>query len=167
VGALAVVLMGVSGSGKTTVGRILARHLGWEFLDADDFHSQANVEKMRRGEPLTDADREPWLRALAASLREHLDGGESAVLACSALRAAYRDALHVDDRVRFAFLRAEKPLLETRLAGRSGHYFAPGLLQSQLETLEPPEEALLLDAARPPEHLAQDIERALGLSPRA
>jgi gluconokinase len=161
VGALAVVLMGVSGSGKTTVGRVLAGRLGWEFLDADDFHSPANVEKMRRSQALTDADRGPWLRALAASLREHLDAGTSAVLACSALKASYREVLHVDDRVRFAFLRAEMPLLRQRLSERSGHYFAPGLLQSQLETLEPPEAALTLDAARAPEDLAREIEQAL------
>ncbi len=161
--SVAVVLMGVSGSGKTTVGRLLAQRLRWPFLDADDFHPPSSVEKMRRGEPLTDADREPWLRALAATLRAHLDGGESAVLACSALKAAYRDGLHVDERVRFAFLRADKQLLEKRLAGRSGHYFAPALLQSQLETLEPPKDALTLDAALSPEDLVQEIQRTLGL----
>jgi gluconokinase len=163
--ALAVVLMGVSGSGKTTVGRILAGRLGWEFLDADDFHSPANVEKMRRGEPLDDADRRPWLLALAAALRERLDRGEGTVLACSALKAGYRDVLHVDDRVRFAFLSADRPLLEKRLAGRSGHYFDPGLLQSQLETLEVPEDALTLDAERAPHALARDVEQALGQGP--
>ncbi|HEY7514707.1 MAG TPA: gluconokinase [Vicinamibacteria bacterium] len=160
-GALAVVLMGVSGSGKTTVGRVLARRLGWAFLDADDFHSPRSVEKMRRGEPLTDDDRGPWLHALAASIRRHVDGGESVVLACSALKASYREVLQVDDRVRFAFLRADPSLLEKRLAGRSGHYFAPGLLQSQLETLEPPADALTLDASRPPAELAREVERVL------
>jgi gluconokinase len=158
-GALAVVVMGVSGSGKTTVGRILARRRGWTFLDADDFHSAASVQKMRRGEPLTDADRAPWLDALAAALREHLGRGDSVVLACSALKASYRDVLRVDDRVRFAFLRAAAPLLEQRLAGRAGHYFNPALLESQLETLEPPEDALVLDASRPPNELAVEIER--------
>ncbi len=153
--------MGVSGSGKTTVGRVLARRLACAFLDADDFHSPASVEKMRRGEPLSDADRVPWLDALAAALRGHLEGGESVVLACSALKASYRDVLRIDDRVRFAFLQADAPLLEKRLAGRSGHYFAPGLLQSQLETLEPPEDALVLDASRTPDELARDVENAV------
>jgi gluconokinase len=159
-GPVAVVLMGVSGSGKTTVGRLLASRLGWAFVDADDFHSAANVEKMRRGEPLTDADREPWLHALAAALRSRLDVSESVVLACSALKASYRAALHVDARVRFAFLNADAGLLQERLAGRAGHYFNPALLQSQLETLEPPQDALVVDASRPPEELALDIEQA-------
>jgi gluconokinase len=159
--ALAVVLMGVSGSGKTTVGQLLAGRLGWAFLDADDFHSPANVEKMRRGDALTDSDRGPWLDSLAAALRRHLGGGESVVLACSALKSAYRDALHIDDRVRFAFLDADAPLLQQRLAGRAGHYFNPALLQSQLATLEPSQDALVLDASRPPEEIAVEIERAL------
>jgi gluconokinase len=157
---VAVVLMGVSGSGKTTVGRLLAGRLGWAFLDADEFHSTANVEKMRRGEPLTDADRDPWLQALAAALRKHLDSGESLVLACSALKASYRTVLRIDDRVRFAFLRAGAPLLQQRLGGRAGHYFNPALLQSQLETLEPPDDAVVLDASRPPDELALAIEQA-------
>jgi gluconokinase len=161
VGALAVVLMGVSGSGKTTVGRVLASRLGWTFLDADDFHSPESVEKMRRGEALTDADRGPWLHALAAEIRGRLEGGESVVLACSALKASYRDVLYVDGRVRFAFLRADPSLLRQRLAGRSGHYFNPGLLKSQLETLEPPEDALVLDASRTPDELARDVEAAV------
>jgi gluconokinase len=160
-GALAVVVMGVSGSGKTTVGRVVARRRGWTFLDADDFHSAASVEKMRRGEALTDADRAPWLHALAAALREHLGRGDGVVLACSALKASYRDVLRVDDRVRFAFLQAGAPLLEQRLAGRAGHYFNPALLESQLETLEPPEDAIVLDASRPPDQLALEIERRL------
>jgi gluconokinase len=160
-GELAVVLMGVSGSGKTTVGRLLAGRLHWPFLDADDFHSPANVEKMRRGEALTDADRGPWLETLAGALRRQLDAGRSVVLACSALKSAYRDVLRVDERVRFAFLSADPDLLHQRLAGRAGHYFNPALLKSQLETLEPPEDALVLDASRPPEELALAVEQAL------
>jgi gluconokinase len=159
---VAVVLMGVSGSGKTTVGRLLADRLGWTFLDADDFHTAANVEKMRRGEPLTDADRGPWLHALASALRDRLDGGDSVVLACSALKSDYRDVLRIDDRVRFAFLEADAALLQGRLAGRAGHYFNPALLASQLATLEPPDDALVLDASRPPEEIALEIEGSLG-----
>ena len=115
--------MGVSGSGKTTVGRLLGQHLGWTFLDADDFHPPANVEKMRRGDPLTDADRDPWLQALADALRVRLDRGESVVLACSALKESYRDRLRVDERVRFVVLRADPDVLRRRLADRSGALF--------------------------------------------
>ena len=166
--AAAVVLTGVSGTGKTTVGLLLARHLGWPFLDADDFHPPANVGKMQRGEPLTDADREPWLLALVAALRERLDRGESTILACSALKQVYRDRLRLDERVRFVHLRADPELLRRRLAQRAGHFFAPELLASQLETLETPKDVPTFDAARPPEILMRDIERDLGLasSPR-
>ncbi len=161
--AAAVVLMGVSGTGKTTVGRLLARHLGWSFLDADDFHPRANVEKMRRGQPLTDADRDPWLHALAAALRESLVSGESVVLACSALKQSYRDRLRFDDRVRFVVLQADAELLRHRLADRPGHFFDPRLLASQLETLEVPNDAPALDAAAAPDELVRDIVRALAL----
>jgi carbohydrate kinase (thermoresistant glucokinase family) len=163
--ANAVVLMGVSGSGKTTVGRLLAQRLGWTFLDADDFHPPANVEKMRRGEPLVDADRGPWLQALADDLRVRLDRGESAVLACSALKQSYRNRLRVDERVRFVVLRADPDVLRRRLADRPGHYFAPSLLASQLETLELPRDALILDASGSPNVLVHEIETALGLDP--
>ena len=155
--------MGVSGSGKTTVGRLLGQHLGWTFLDADDFHPPANVEKMRRGDPLTDADRDPWLQALADTLRVRLDRGESVVLACSALKESYRDRLRVDERVRFVVLRADPDVLRRRLADRPGHYFAPSLLASQLETLEMPSDALILDASGSPSVLVHEIETALGL----
>jgi gluconokinase len=161
--ASAVVLMGVSGSGKTTVGRLLAERLHWTFLDADDFHLPANVEKMRRGDPLTDADREPWLGALAAVLRESLDRTESVVLACSALKQCYRDRLRVDERVRFVVLKADPDVLRRRLADRPGHYFAPSLLASQLETLELPRDALIVDASASPDALAREIETTLGL----
>lgn len=159
----AVVLAGVSGSGKTTVGKALARDLDWTFLDADNFHSSANVEKMRAGEPLTDEDREPWLQALAVAVRERLARSEGVVLACSALKQSYRERLRVDESVRFAFLEADAELLRQRLEERTSHYFPAGLLASQLQTLEPPTDALTLDAALPPDALVREVERAFGL----
>jgi len=159
--AAAVVLMGVAGTGKTTVGRLLAEDLGWLFLDADDFHSPANVAKMRRGEPLDDADREPWLDALRSRLAEELEAGRSVVLACSALKAAYRRKLAVDERVRFVHLTGDPELLRRRLGERQAHYFAPGLLDSQLATLEEPVGFLTLDVAPSPQELVLEIEQQL------
>src|SRR5579884_1235439 len=129
-----VVVMGVSGAGKTTVGRALAAALGWPFVDADDLHPAANVEKMRRGQPLDDADRAPWLAAVASTIRSMRDG----VVACSALKRAYRDLLRVRDDVRFVYLAVDEKVLAARLAARQGHYMPPSLLPSQLATLEPP-----------------------------
>lgn len=156
--------MGVSGVGKTTVGRLLADRLGWEYLDADDFHSPANKEKMARGEPLTDADRAPWLDALALALRSRLDSGAGAVLACSALKRAYRRQLGVGPEVRFVYLRADAETLRRRLEERKGHYFQPGLLASQLEALEEPSDAVAIDALAPPEAVASQITSALGIN---
>lgn len=156
--------MGVSGAGKTTVGRALARDLCWRFVDADDFHPAANVAKMERGEPLDDRDREPWLTRLAELLREHIARGESLVLACSALKASHRARLRVDPvAVRFVHLRATVELLRERLAGRRGHFFDPALLQSQLDALEPPEDALVVDAARQVDDLVGELRGRLGL----
>ena len=158
-----VVLMGVSGVGKTTLGRLLAADLGWSFLDADDFHPAANVEKMARGLPLTDADREPWLESLTAALRQRLARGESAVLACSALKQAYRDRLRFDPSVRFVHLKADPEVIRGRLEQRRGHFFAPELLASQLEALEEPEGALAVDVTEPPEVVVRRIVHGLGL----
>jgi gluconokinase len=160
-----VVLMGVSGSGKTTVGRILARELGWTFLDADDYHPAANVEKMRRGVPLNDDDRAPWLVALRKRIDEARDAGEDVVLACSALKHAYQDYLarHGPEGVRYVYLHGSEELLRRRLAERKGHFMNPGLLHSQFETLEPPEGTLRVEVSAPPEVVAGEIRRALGL----
>lgn len=139
-----VVIMGVSGAGKTTVGRALAVRTGWTFADADDVHPPENVAKMARGEPLTDADREPWLRALAALIGAHLSRGEPLVLACSALKARYRDLLRRPE-VRFVLLEGTPETIRARLAARAGHYMKAGLLESQFEALEKPRHALVLD----------------------
>ena len=155
--------MGPSGAGKSTVGRALADALGWEFLEGDDFHPQANIEKMQRGQPLDDRDRAPWLTRLQAEIRARLDANTNAVLACSALKRAYQRQLVVDDRVRLVNLQASPELLAERLAARHGHFMPPSLLKSQLQTLEPPEHAIDVDAGRPLadiiRQLRQRIER--------
>ena len=134
-----VIVAGVSGSGKSTVGALLAGRLGWRFADADDFHPAANVEKMRAGIPLTDADRWPWLRAVAAWMDECIARGEDAVVACSALRRSYRDLLLTGrPEVRMVFLAPDREVLARRLAARHGHFFPEQLLGTQFDALEPP-----------------------------
>ncbi|MCX7892988.1 MAG: gluconokinase [Burkholderiales bacterium] len=150
-----VVVMGVAGAGKTTVGRLLARHLAARFADADDFHPPENVAKMRAGVALDDADRAPWLARLNALVAASAAAGEPLVLACSALKRAYRERLADGvPGVRFVFLDGPRELLARRLAGRTGHYMNPDLLDSQLATLERPEGAIVLAIDAPPETIA-------------
>ncbi len=158
---MVLVLMGVTASGKTTVGRVLAREVGYDFYDADDFHPCANVEKMRRGMPLDDADRRPWLEVLRQLIRRCLDEKRAAVLACSALKEAYRDYLLIDPRVRLVYLEASQDLIRQRLSRRRGHFMHPALLESQFATLEAPEEALWVDASRSPAEIVSAIRRGL------
>lgn len=157
--------MGVSGVGKTTVGVRLAADLGWTFIEADEFHPPKNVEKMRAGDPLTDDDRWPWLQALQRRLKEACARKENAVLACSALRSEYRRYLEqgCPERIHYVYLRASPELIRQRLADRAGHFMNPALLDSQFETLEPPEGKLEVDAAPPPEVIAAEIRSQLGL----
>jgi carbohydrate kinase (thermoresistant glucokinase family) len=154
-----LVVMGPSGAGKTTVGRALAVALGWHFVEGDDLHPAANVAKMRRGEGLTDEDREPWLRAIAATAADALDRGLSIVIACSALKARYRDVIRGGrDDVHFVYLSAGPELLRRRVATRSGHFAGPALVTSQLAALEEPvEDALTLDARQPVDALVTSI----------
>ena len=143
----ALVVMGVSGSGKTTVGSALAQRLGWTFLDADDLHPPANIAAMAAGHPLTDAERAPWLDAVA----EWVQGHRPCVVACSALRRRYRDVLR-GDGVLFVYLEADPALLAARLGRRTGHFMPPSLLGSQLDTLEPPgpdEASVTVEASAP------------------
>jgi gluconokinase len=147
-----VIVAGVSGSGKTTVGAMLAGRLHWLFADGDDFHPAANIEKMRAGVPLTDADRWPWLRAIADWMDERIARDESAVVACSALKRSYRDIL-LDGRpdARLVFLMVDREVLARRLAARHGHFFRAELLDSQFGTLELPQ---------PDEHAVTVIEHS-------
>jgi gluconokinase len=153
-----VVVMGVAGAGKTTVGQLLAAALEAEFIDADDHHPPDNVAKMRAGTPLTDADRQPWLACLNALLREREAAGRSAVLACSALKAIYREALLEElPAARVVHLRGAKPLIASRLAGRRGHYMNPGLLESQFAALEEPADAIVVDIGGTPEAIVAAV----------
>lgn len=160
---MVVIVMGVSGSGKTTVGGRLARELGWAFYEGDDFHPPANIEKMRSGAPLNDADRLPWLRTLGSVIERCLATGEDAVIACSALKDAYRRLLGADrPGVAVVYLRGGAGLIERRLVARQGHFMPPGLLESQLAALEEPAEALTLNAALDPAALVAAVRSHLG-----
>jgi len=160
---MVVVLMGVAGSGKTTVGRLLAAELGWKFYDADDFHPAANVEKMARGVALDDADREPWLETLRDLVRDCLARGESAVLACSALKESYRRHLLVGEGVRLVYLKGDYELISQRLKERRGHYMKPQLLDSQFAALEEPGRESHFDAAAPPAEIVKAVRGRLGV----
>jgi gluconokinase len=159
---MVIVLMGVSGAGKSTVGARLAAMLGWPFHDGDDLHSAKSRAKMRRGEPLTDEDRAPWLLRLRALIDGCLRRHESAVVACSALREAYRAAIAADRRqVRFVYLRGSYETIAARLESRRGHFMPPALLRSQFETLEEPRDAIAVDVEAPPDAIAAEIRRRL------
>jgi gluconokinase len=154
-----VVVMGVSGSGKSTVGKLLAEHLGYRFLDADEFHPPANVAKMAAGTPLTDADRLPWLQNLNARLLEN----QQAILACSALKASYRKILAQGvDHCRFVHLRGSIELIRSRLTERRHRFMPASLLESQFAALEPPRGAIEIDIAQPPERCVEAILAAFG-----
>jgi gluconokinase len=160
-----IIVMGVSGSGKSTVGAALADALGWPFVDADDYHLPASVAKMTAGDPLTDADRGPWLDRLREVIAGALARGEPLVLACSALRGAYRRRLDGGDglRVRFVHLTGPPALFRARLDGRAGHFMKAAMLESQLAALEPPEEALAVDAGLPVDRVVERVRSTLGL----
>jgi gluconokinase len=158
----AVVVMGVSGCGKTEVGRSLAQRLGASFIDADDLHPPANVEKMRRGIPLADADRAPWLGLLNARLREAVAAGRPVVLACSALKQRYRDLLAADvPGLRFVHLSGSRELIAARLAARRHRYMPASLLDSQFAALEPPADAITIDVAMPVDKVVDAAATAL------
>jgi gluconokinase len=159
-----VVVMGTTGSGKTTVGTLLAKRLGWEFVDADDFHPPANVEKMKHGIPLTDADREPWLKALHDKIVEWNAEKRNVVLACSALRQSYRDELRASPDVKFVYLKGSYELFSRRVLARKGHFAKQDLLASQFATLEEPSDAVAVDAAHSPEEIVSEVRRQLSFA---
>jgi len=166
-GGFVILVMGVAGSGKTTIGRALAAATEARFIDADDYHSPANVQKMSRGEALTDGDRAPWLAALRQVIAGVLHEGGRAVLACSALKQAYRDVLRVDEaRVPLVYLRGSRALIAQRLSERQGHYASGSLLDSQLATLEAPAGALEVDVAAAPAAIVRDVLQRLGFAAR-
>jgi gluconokinase len=164
----ALIVMGVSGSGKTTIGKRLAARMSWRYEDADTFHPASNVAKMSAGKPLTDEDRWPWLKAIAVEIDRVCSAGERAVIGCSALRRIYRDVLvHGRTDIRFIYLKGTQALIADRLSERKGHFMPPGLLTSQFETLEPPsndEHAVTVTIDGPVENIVDDILRQLALS---
>ena len=160
---MVLLLMGVSGSGKTTVGRMLASELGWEFADGDDYHPAANVEKMRNGIPLTDADRAPWLETLRALIAGWIAARKNAVLACSALKGVYRESLQIGPEVQVVYLRGTPQLLRQRLRARVGHLMTERMLESQLAALEEPEDSVVVDVDWAPARIVAEILARLGL----
>jgi gluconokinase len=161
--AMVVIVMGVTGAGKTTVGRALAEALGWEFQDGDDLHSEENKRKMHLGIALDDADRAPWLSALRELIETMLAEGRDGVVACSALKQSYRDELVVEpNAVKVVYLKGAKSVIEQRLRNRTGHFMNPDLLQSQFDTLEEPRDAIVVDAAAAPEAIVDEIKLRIG-----
>jgi gluconokinase len=161
---MVVVVMGVSGAGKTTVGMALAVSLGWRFVEGDTLHPVANREKMRAGVPLTESDRAPWLAAVHAVAERAMERRESIVIACSALKRRYREILRGDCRgVRFAYLQVLQATAAARSATRVGHFAGPTLVPSQFETLEEPADALTIDGTRPPEEIVAAIRCEFGM----
>ena len=158
-----VVLMGVAGVGKTTVGKLLADQLGWMFVDADDFHSAANIEKIRQGVALDESDREPWLEGIRTAEVRWTAQGQDVVLACSALRYAYREKLNVGPEARFVYLKGSRELISERLRSRRGHFANPLLLASQFDTLEEPHDAITVAAEKLPGDIVAEIRTRLGL----
>jgi gluconokinase len=165
-GIVVIVLMGVSGAGKTTVGQLLASELEWDFADGDDYHSPPNVEKMRSGIPLTDADRAPWLETLRTVIANRIATGKNTVLACSALKQTYRQVLQVGPEVSIVYLKGSPQVLQQRLRERRGHFMTEGMLASQLAALEAPADAVAVDADRSPAEIVTAIRARLALPER-
>lgn len=159
-----IIIMGVSGSGKSTIGKLLADALNWEFQDADNFHSTANIEKMRLGIPLNDTDRKPWLKDLQTAIAVWLQQNTNVVLACSALKADYRQYLVLDSgRIQLVYLQGSLNLLQQRLLGRQNHFMSEKLLNSQLEALEEPDDAICVDISEPPQLIVENLKTVIGL----
>ena len=156
-----IIVMGVVGAGKTTVGSLLASQLAWEFADADDFHPPVNVEKIRHGIPLNDEDREPWLERLRQAIDQWIVDAKNVVLACSALKGEYRRKLSAGSQVRFVYLKGSADLIAGRLRSRHGHFAGESILASQLADMEEPEGALTVEISQTPEQIVNEIRKAL------
>lgn len=160
--AMIIIVMGVSGSGKTTIGKLLAKELGWLFYEGDDFHPASNIEKMKRGIPLTDEDREPWLGTIQRLVEQLIRERKQAVIACSALKESYRKKIKDDHQdVRFVYLKGDAALIASRMRRRHGHFMPPDLLATQFATLEEPEDAISADVSLPPQKIVRTIQKSL------
>lgn len=161
---LILIITGVSGSGKTTVGKLVSQQLSWPFYEGDDFHPAANVKKMQSGQPLNDEDRFPWLESLRQLIEKLVPEKQSAVIACSALKESYRKILSDGlSEVRFVYLKASYEEISPRLMSRKGHFMPPELLKSQFETLQSPKDAIVVDASQTPEVIVAEIRKELNL----
>jgi gluconokinase len=156
-----IILMGVSGSGKTTIGKLLAHDVGCDFYDADDLHSPENIAKMSQGLPLTDEDRQPWLQSLRALILDSLLKGNQAVIGCSALKETYRSILHVNDNVQFVYLKGSFELIKARLVHRQNHFMSESLLADQFATLEEPRGIPAVDISATPQEIVDAIRGIL------
>jgi gluconokinase len=159
-----VVVMGVTGAGKTTIGNLLGRGLGWEFVDADSFHSPANVEKIKLGIPLDDADRAPWLKSLHRAIQQWVMEHRDVVLACSALKKNYRDQLSIGGEVKLVYLKGRYDQIYQRLRLRRGHFATEKILASQFAALEEPDDAITVEVDQSAEQIVAEIKRRLGLN---
>jgi len=158
-----IIIMGVSGAGKTTIGKLLAQELSWKFYDADDFHSAANKDKMSRGVPLADEDRADWLASLRGLLNQNIEVSQSVFLACSALKQEYRDILRVNNEIRFVYLCGSHQQIEARMKERKDHYMKAEMLSSQFATLEEPKDALIVDISKTPKEIVALIRKEWNL----
>lgn len=162
-----IILIGVAGSGKTTIGQLLSAKLQWPFFDADDFHPPSNIAKMAAGIPLEEEDRWPWLETLKEAISQEIAAGQNAIFACSALKESYRDFLTRDlEQTKLVYLKGNTPILSRRIATRKNHFMKEAMLASQLATLEEPENCLTIDVSDPPEVIATRIIRELVKPPR-
>jgi gluconokinase len=159
-----VIIMGPTGAGKTTIGTLLAKQLNWQFADADSFHPPANIEKMSKGIPLNDADRAPWLAAMRKAILDWIAAGRNVVLACSALKRAYREELRPSPEVKIVYLKGTYALFAERIHRRHGHFAGEGILAGQFSDLEEPGDAITVDAAQSSEQIVAEIRKQLGVS---
>jgi gluconokinase len=163
---MVILVMGVTGAGKTTVGKLLAQRLGWQFLDADDFHPPENIEKMKHGIPLTDSDREPWLAAIHAALLDYAATNQNVVLACSALKQKYREKLAAELEMRICYLKGSLEAMCSHIEHRTGHFAGEAILAGQFADLEEPDNAVVLDATATPEENVRVALSKLNLLPQ-